>query len=329
MGLRLNNIIAHKRKRLIIQQIVLQYGIYLVFMMMIIILSFSNKRFSTISNLTNVLLQVSNYAVLGVGMTMVIMTGGIDVSVGATMVVSASVYVVCVTKLGLNEPLALFVMLLVSALFGVTNGFAIAYLKMPAFLVTLSTQSIGRGLSLVLTGGVSFRNIGKSFVIVGKGNFLGIPTMIWIMAVMYVLGFLLLECTIYGRKLMAIGGNSNAARVSGINVRLLIMTTYLLLGVLSGLAAHMTISRLGSYYASMGGGMEFMVIAAAVIGGTSLSGGSGTILGTLIGTLIIGVINNALNLFNVSADWQDVARGVVIFFAVSFDALRIRLKVAK
>ena len=321
--------IGSLKQQLTVQQVVLQYGIYLLFVLMIILLSLTNSKFSTTSNLTNVLLQVSNYAVLGVGMTMVIMTGGIDVSVGATMVVSASVYVICVTKMGMSESLALLVMLLVSATFGATNGFAVAYLRMPAFLVTLSTQSIGRGLSLVLTGGVSFRNIGDSFVVVGKHSFLGIPMMIWIMMIIYVIGFIILERTIYGRKLMAIGGNTNAARVSGINVRLLTMSTYLLLGVLSGLAAHMTISRLGSYYASMGEGMEFMVIAAAVIGGTSLSGGSGTILGTLVGTLIIGIINNALNLFNVSADWQDVARGAVIFLAVLFDALRIRLRAAK
>ena len=290
----LSNQACGTKPRISAQQIVFKYGIYLLFLAMLIILSLTNSKFCTMSNFTNVLLQVSNYAVLGVGMTMVIMTGGIDVSVGATMIVSASVYVVCYTE-----------------------------------LVTLSTQCIGRGLSLVLTGGVSFRNIGESFVFIGKSNFLGVPMMIWEMAIVYLLGFLLLEHTVYGRKVMAIGGNMHAARVSGINVKLSIMSTYLILGILCGLAAHMTIARLGSYYASMGEGMEFMVIAAAVIGGTSLAGGSGTILGTLVGTLIIGVINNALNLFNVSADWQNVARGMVIFLAVLFDAARNRLKTAE
>lgn len=314
------------KPRLTVQQITLRYGIYLLFLLMVLILSLTNEKFFTVSNFTNVLLQVSNYAVLGVGMTMVVMTGGIDVSVGATMCVSASVYVICTTKLGMSEPTGLLLMLLVAAAFGAINGVAVAYLNMPAFLVTLSTQCIGRGLSLALTGGVSFRNVGKSFLFIGKNSFLGIPMMIWVMAIVYLIGFVILERTIYGRKIMAIGGNTNAARVSGINVRLLTMSTYLILGVLSGLAAHMTIARLGSFYAAMGEGMEFMVIAAAVIGGTSLSGGTGTILGTLIGTLIIGIINNALNLFNVSADWQNVARGLVIFLAVLFDAMRSRMK---
>lgn len=325
----LSNQACGTKPRISAQQIVFKYGIYLLFLVMLLILSLTNSKFCTMSNFTNVLLQVSNYAVLGVGMTMVIMTGGIDVSVGATMIVSASVYVVCYTELGMSEPVSLLVMLLVAAAFGAINGIAVAYLNMPAFLVTLSTQCIGRGLSLVLTGGVSFRNIGDSFVFIGKSSFLGVPMMIWEMAIVYLLGFLLLEHTVYGRKVMAIGGNMQAARVSGINVKLSIMSTYLILGVLCGLAAHMTIARLGSYYASMGEGMEFMVIAAAVIGGTSLAGGSGTILGTLVGTLIIGVINNALNLFNVSADWQNVARGMVIFLAVLFDAARNRLKTAE
>ena len=191
---------------------------------------------------------------------------------------------------------------------------------------------IGGGAGLSVSAGFDynvpvFREKFADFI--GKSNFLGVPMMIWEMAIVYLLGFLLLEHTVYGRKVMAIGGNMHAARVSGINVKLSIMSTYLILGILCGLAAHMTIARLGSYYASMGEGMEFMVIAAAVIGGTSLAGGSGTILGTLVGTLIIGVINNALNLFNVSADWQNVARGMVIFLAVLFDAARNRLKTAE
>ncbi len=310
-------------------QILSKYGIYILFVFMIVILSIVNSNFRTMSNTINVLIQVSNYAVLAVGMAFVIMTGGIDVSVGATMVVSSSAYVVITQVLGMSEGVGLLVLLLISAVMGLINGFAVAFLKMPAFLVTLATQCVGRGISLVLTGGKSYRNLGVSFNYVGKESFLGIPIMVWIPMLLFLLGYLIMHHTVYGRKVMAIGGNINAARVSGINVKLITMSTYVLLGVASGLAGFMTMARLGSYYAAMGQGIEFMVIAAVVIGGTSLAGGKGSIMGALVGTLIIGVINNMLNLLGVDADWQNVARGVVIFVAVMLDAFRNRFNTAE
>ena len=306
-------------------QIVGKYGIYLLLLAIVVILSISNSNFRTVSNIMNVFLQVSNYAVLGMGMTFVIMTGGIDVSVGSTMVVSAAVYVVATQNAGMSEPVGLIFLVIVAIVMGLINGFGVAYLGMPAFLVTLATQCIGRGLSLVLTGGRSFRNLGESFSFVQNASFLGIPFMVWIAIIMFVIGYLILHRTVYGRKVMAVGGNANAARVSGIDVKKVTMSTYLLLGLVSGLAGFMTMARLGSYYAAMGESMEFMVIAGVVIGGTSLSGGTGTMLGTVVGTLIIGIINNALNLFGVNADWQQVARGIVIFAAVMFDALRKKI----
>lgn len=309
-------------------QIIFKYGIYILFLVIVLILALGNSNFRTFGNATNVLIQVSNYAILGVGMTFVIMTGGIDVSVGATMVLSASTYVVVTQQMGLPEPVGILVLFLTAAVMGLINGIGVAYLHMPPFLVTLATQCIGRGLALVLTGGVSFRNLGKSFAVIGKDSILGIPVMLWIVLLVYFGGYLLLQRTVYGRKLMAVGGNSNAARVSGINNKRVVMSAYLLMGIISGLAGYMTAARLGSCYASMGDGMEFMVIAAAVIGGTSLAGGTGTILGTLVGTLLIGVINNSLNLFGISAEWQNVAKGAVIFLAVLFDAIRSRMKSA-
>lgn len=306
----------------------LKYGIYFLFAIIVIILALVNANFRTMTNIMNVLLQISNYAVLGIGMTMVVMTGGIDVSIGATMVVSASTYVVLTQQYGMTESVGLVALLLVSTLMGLINGYSVAYLKMPAFLVTLATQCLGRGVSLVLTGGVSYRNIGKSFTIMGKQSFLKIPLLIWTVVAIFFVGYILLQRTVYGRKVMAIGGNIDAARVSGINVERTIMSTYIFLGIVSGLAGFMTVARLGSYYAAMGDGIEFMVIAAVVIGGTSLAGGTGSMLGTIVGTLLIGVINNALNLFGVSAEWQGVARGFVIFLAVLFDAMRNKYKTA-
>ena len=146
---------------------------------------------------------------------------------------------------------------------------------------------------------------------------------------LFVIGYLILHKTVYGRKLIAVGGNLNAARVSGINDRLITCSAYIMMGVISGIAGYLNMARLGSYYAAMGDGIEFMVIAAVVIGGTSMVGGAGSMIGTLVGTLLIGVINNALNLFRVDAEWQNVAKGFIIFLAVLFDAIKNRMKQAE
>ena len=321
------NSLAKQRKSA--GELLSKYGIYVLFVLLIVILSVTSPKFRTAKNFANVLIQVSNYALLGVGMSFVIMTGGIDVSVGATMVVSASVYVLATQIYGCSEIVGLLLILLVSVAMGLVNGIAVAYLNMPAFLVTLATQCIGRGLALVFTGGVSYRNLGASFTFIGKQNFLGLSMMVWVAFLMFVVGFFLMHCTVYGRKVMAVGGNANAARVSGIAVKKVLLSVYILMGVISGLAGFVTMSRLGSFYANMGEGREFMVIAAVVIGGTSMTGGEGTIIGTLVGTLIVGIINNALNLFGVNADWQDVARGLVIFVAVMLDAAKHKLAVNK
>lgn len=317
------------RKKLSATEVLSKYGIYILFLALVLILSVTNPKFCTATNLTNVLIQISNYALLGVGMSFVIMTGGIDVSVGATMVVSASTYVLATQIFGWGEGVGLLVIVIVSLLMGLVNGIAVAYLDMPPFLVTLATQCIGRGLALVFTGGVSYRNLGKSFTFIGKQSFLGISMMVWVAILLFIIGYFLMHRTVYGRKVMAVGGNLNAARVSGIAVKKTILSVYILMGLISGLAGFVTMARLGSFYASMGDGMEFMVIAAVVIGGTSMTGGEGSIIGTLVGTLIVGIINNALNLFGVNAEWQDVARGLVIFLAVMLDATKHKLALRK
>lgn len=325
----MNNEVNTQKQKMEPIKFVFKYGIFFLFLFIALVLAIFNENFRTITNVTNVLLQVSSYAVLGVGMTFVIITGGIDVSVGAVMVACTATYAVLTQNAGMSEPIRLVIMFLVALAFGLLNGVAVAYLNMPPFLVTLATQCIGRGLALVLTGGVSYRKLGESFSFIGKETALGLPMLIWVMAITFIVGYFLLHRTVYGRKIMAIGGNLNAARVSGINVKRVTMSVYILLGLISGLAGFITAARIGSYYAAMGQGMEFMVIAAVVIGGTSLSGGSGSMLGTLVGTLLIGIINNALNLFGVAAEYQDVARGIVIFLAVLFDAIRNRFNFAE
>ncbi|MBR0397415.1 MAG: ABC transporter permease [Eubacterium sp.] len=309
------------------KQVFLKYGIYFILLLIILVLAVASPSFRTVTNVTNVLLQITTYACLGIGMTFVIITGGIDVSVGGIMVCTGSIYVSMV-KAGVPAGIGILMIFLISLVFGVVNGLSVAYFGMPAFLVTLATQCIGRGLSLVLTGGQSYRDLDKSFVFFGKTRLAGVSIQIWVIILLFIIGYFVLHRTVYGRKLTAVGGNLNAARVSGINDRKITCTAYVVSGLLSGIAAYLTMSRLGSYYAAMGDGIEFMVIAAVVIGGTSMAGGSGTIVGTAVGTLLIGIINNALNLFHVGAEWQNVAKGIIIFLAVLFDAVKNKAKTA-
>ncbi|MBR2188788.1 MAG: ABC transporter permease [Eubacterium sp.] len=316
---------SEKKGGLKLSSLFLEYGIYFMLLLIIVILAITSPSFRTMTNLTNVLLQVTTYGCLGIGMTFVIMTGGIDVSVGGIMVCCGSLYVV-MAKAGLPAGLCILMIFVLAVIFGIVNGIAVAYIGMPAFLATLATQCVGRGMSLVLTGGSSYRDLDASFTFFGKTKLLGVSIQIWVMIILFIIGYIILHKTVYGRKLTAVGGNLNAARVSGINDKLITCSAYILMGLLSGIAGYLTMARLGSYYSAMGDGIEFMVIAAVVIGGTSMVGGSGSMIGTLVGTILIGIINNALNLFHVGAEWQDVAKGVIIFLAVLFDAVKNKAK---
>jgi ribose/xylose/arabinose/galactoside ABC-type transport system permease subunit len=304
------------------KQLFLKYGIYFLFLIIVVILSVTTSAFLTPTNIINILLQTSVNGVLAIGMTFVIISGGIDVSIGALMAVSSACGVGLIKLMNAPPALGVIIIILVGLGFGFINGVAVAYLKMPAFLVTLATQGIARGLTLVISTGKSWYDLPEVFVFVGKGTILGLPVIIVMLIIMYVIFFIVLRKTVYGRKVYAIGGNADAARVSGINVPVTTMSVFAVLGLISGIAALMTTARIGSFWAAMGTGVEFSVIAAVVVGGTSLMGGVGSLGGTFIGVMILGIINNALNLWGISSEWQDVFRGLIIFVAVMFDALR-------
>ncbi|PKM52130.1 MAG: sugar ABC transporter permease [Firmicutes bacterium HGW-Firmicutes-7] len=307
-----------------VSQILLKYGIYVMFVVLCIILSFVSPKFLTETNIINILLQTSIIGVIAIGMTFVIIAQGIDVSVGAILAISSGAGVGAIKLLGAPWWLGILVMILIGLIFGLLNGYATAYLKMPAFLVTLATMSIGRGLTLVLSGGKSWFDLPVQFKQLSASNVGGIPVLIILVIILYIIGHYVLKYTVYGRKIYAVGGNPEAARVSGINVKLIIMSTFVVSGLISSFAGILQTARMNSFWASMGTGFEFSAIAAVVIGGTSLSGGVGTLGGTFVGVLIMGVINNALNLWGVSANWQEVARGAIIFIAVMLDAFRTK-----
>lgn len=302
-------------------KLLLEYGILVLFGILIIVLSFVTPSFLTMANIVNVLLQSS---IMAIGVTFVIITGGIDVSVGSLLAISSAAGVGLIKLGGAPWWVGIIAMILTGLAFGIVNGLSVAYLGMPAFLVTLSMMAIGRGLTLVLSGGKSWYNLPEQFGTFNAASVAGIPLLLIVVLILYVVGSIVLKLTVYGRKIYAVGGNAEAARVSGINVKLLTMSAYAVSGLTAGIASLLQTARLNSFWAEMGTGFELRAIAAVVIGGTSLTGGVGNLWGTFVGVMLLGVINNALNLLGVPSNWQDVARGGIIFVAVMIDAFRNR-----
>ena len=300
----------------------LNYGIYMLLLLAVVIMSLMSANFLTFTNIINILLQNVVIGVVAIGMTFVIATDGIDLSAGAVMAISCGAGIGLIKLYDCPWWIGVLVMVGVGLLFGLVNGFAVSYMGIPQFLVTLATQNIARGLTLVLSGGKSWYDLPKQITVVASSSFLGIPMLLWILVGMFVVFHVILKRTVYGRKVLAIGANPEAARVSGINVKLVRMSAYTLCGALCGLAAILQCGRMNSFWASMGTDLEFSAISAVVIGGTSLKGGKASLFGTLAGVVLMGIISNALNLLNVEANWQQVARGIIIFIAVALDALR-------
>ena len=291
---------------------------------LIVIVSFATPKFLTKSNLLNVLKANSVNAIISCGMLMAILMGEIDISVGSTVGLSAVIAATTLTKFNFPIPLVVLCTILTGAVVGIVNGFSISYLQVPAFVATLATQCIGRGLTEILTGGVTIRIRDDFYTSLGNKAIGGISITIFYAAAILILTWFLLNRTRFGYYVYALGGNKLAAQYSGVNVRFFNMFPYILIGLFSGLGGMIWSARLGSAAAMLGSGFEMDAIAAVVIGGTSMSGGVGTVGGTLIGVLIIGVITNGLNLIGINAFWQDVLKGAIIMAAVIFDVMRKR-----
>ena len=291
---------------------------------LIVIVSFATPKFLTKSNLLNVLKANSVNAIISCGMLMAILMGEIDISVGSTVGLSAVIAATTLTKFNFPIPLVVLCTILTGAVVGIVNGFSISYLQVPAFVATLATQCIGRGLTEILTGGVTIRIRDDFYTSLGNKAIGGVSITIFYAAAILILTWFLLNRTRFGYYVYALGGNKLAAQYSGVNVRFFNMFPYILIGLFSGLGGMIWSARLGSAAAMLGAGFEMDAIAAVVIGGTSMSGGVGTVGGTLIGVLIIGVITNGLNLIGINAFWQDVLKGAIIMAAVIFDVMRKR-----
>ena len=296
-----------------------RYGLILVLLLSVVILSFISDAFLTVNNLMNVLRQVSINGILAVGMTLVILTAGIDLSIGSLMAVSA----VIAASIVAGNPDAVFLALVAgiaaSGVLGGVTGTLSTKLNVAPFIATLAMMTIARGIALIYTNGRPITIDSSAFRYLGQGYIGPVPVPVVIFALVTAIVSFILYKTKFGRYIYAVGGNENAANVSGIRVHRVKIWVYIINGALSGLAGILLASRISSGQPNSGLGYELDAIAAVVIGGTSLFGGRGTMLGTIVGVLIIGVINNGLNLLNVSSYWQQIIKGLIIAGAVILD----------
>lgn len=302
------------------QSVLQKIAPFIGLILIIVIITILNPGFLSVSNLMNVLRQVSINALIAFGMTFVILTGGIDLSVGATLALTGAVTAGMMAS-GMDPIFAMLLGLLLGAVLGAINGIIIAKGKVAPFIATLATMTIYRGLTLVYTDGRPISGLGDSltFQMLGKGYFLGIPVPVVTMIISFGILYFILKKTTFGRRVYAVGGNEEASILSGINADRIKIYVYSLLGLLAALASLILTSRLNSAQPTAGEMFELDAIAAVVLGGTSLTGGRGWIVGTLIGALIIGVLNNGLNLIGVPSFFQQVVKGAVILLAVLLD----------
>ncbi len=274
--------------------------------------------FLSLENFVNIALSIAVIGILAVGMTFVILTGGIDLSIGSVVALAGVVAALVAQKTD-SATLGFAAALGVGIVCGIFNGTAIARFRVPPFVVTLAVLTIARGLAFIFSEGRSIGDLPETFGRFGKSAFLGVPYSVWLMIVIFAVGWFLLRHTTFGRYVYAIGGNREAAFYTGIAVKAIEFRVYVLNGVLVGLAAIALASRLGAGVPNSGLQYELDVIAAVVVGGTSLSGGRGSVVSTLLGTIFIGVLNNGLNLIGVDTYVQKIILGAVILLAVLAD----------
>lgn len=301
-----------------IKNFVEKYKSLIGLIMLCTIITVVSPKFLTVSNITNVFTQVSVNAIIAVGMTFVILTGGIDLSVGSTLAISGALSASIIKSTG-NIFLAVVAAAVVGIVIGLINGLLISKGKLQAFIATLATMTIFRGLTLVFTNGTPISKLPEVFTSIGNAKIGFLPVPVLITIVVFGVAIYVLSQTRFGRYLYALGGNEESAKLSGINTDKIKTLTYVISGFVAAIAGVIITSRIGSASPNAGTGFELDAIAAVVIGGTSLAGGEGKISGTIIGALIIGVLNNGLNLMNVSPFYQSIVKGLVILIAVLLD----------
>jgi ribose transport system permease protein len=294
-------------------------GAVIALLLLVIVISIASAEFRTVSNILSLLRQASINGVIAFGMTGVILTGGIDISVGSMLGLSAMLGAGFL-KGGMPEEIAIPLMLVIGLLFGILNGTLVTAGRLQPFIATLITMTAFRGFCLIYGSGKPISSLGDQPLLasVGRGS-IGLPIPVWILIIMFFVFFFILNQTTLGRRIYAVGSNSVAARLAGVSISRTKLFVYGAAGLMASLAGLILLSRLGSAQPTLGSGYEIDAIAATALGGTSMNGGSGKIYGTLIGILIIAILSNGLNIIGVSSYYQDVVKSVVILFAVLSD----------
>lgn len=300
-------------------------GILIGLLVLCVVITIRSDSFLTYDNIMNVLRQIAQNAFLASGMTLVLIGGGIDLSVGS-MVGFIGVVVGLMLNAGVPIPACIILCLLIGLLLGGFNGIILSRTTLPPFIVTFALMTILRGATYVITGGTTVRIDDRNFIAVGTGYFLGVPNPVWYMAVVLLIVYIILNRTRLGRHIYAIGGNQKAAEFSGINVKNVRLFVYMFSGLMGALAGVVLSARSYAGQPTAGNGAEMDAIEACVLGGCSMAGGYGFIGGTIIGALIIGIMNNGLNLMRIDSYWQMIAKGIIVLVAVYVDYIKNQKK---
>lgn len=309
-----------EKKKTILNVISRSNNAALIVLILVIVMSFLSPAFLTSINLLNVLRQVAVTVIVGTGFCVIIACGDLDLSVGSVMAL-VGVLMAKLMVAGLPVPLAIFVGLLLGVCFSSVNAFIINTFNVPGFVVTMAVSNIYRGIVYLVTEMSPIINLPDSFNYIGQGRFIGIPVSVFVMLFMVILGTFILKRTKIGRYVFAAGGNKEAARVCGINVKGVRYSAYIIMGFCAAVASVVLTARTASAQVGAGLNIELDAIAACVIGGTPLSGGSATVVGTVFGCLVVGILNNGLNLLGVNSNWQYVVKGVLLLVAIITDVM--------
>jgi len=298
------------------------FNIFIVLLVMCAIMYIVSEPFRSIDNVLSIARNFSAYAITGIGVSLVIISGGIDLSLGSVYGFAGVIACMAMADLGWAALPSVLIGMAAGGLFGLFNGILVIKAKLPPFIATLGTMSIARSLCYILTEGYPVTDVQERFLFLGQGYIAGIPTPIWMMIIFAVIFAIFMNQTVTGRRVYALGGNEEATRISGINVNKIKLIVYTLCSLLAGFSGIMTASRLGIGQPTSGIGFEMDAIAAVIIGGASLSGGVGTVTGTILGAAIMGVLRNALVILSIKSHWQNLIIGFVIIIAVAADQLK-------
>lgn len=312
-----------KKAKLSFANLYSTYGVFFILVIEFLIFSLASKSFLTLGNILSVGRQMSFTGIAAIGMTLVMLTGGIDISVGSMLAMAGVLCAKLSADVGLPLWIAVVITLLIGALFGLINGAAVTRLHIPALIATLATQTILKGIAYLLTNAVPVKNLSATYKFLGQGYIFGvIPVPLIITVALYVLEWWYLDKTYLGRRVYLSGGNEEAARLSGINTKWTITGTYVFSGVFAAIAGVLMAARLGSGQPSVGSGFEMDVITATVLGGISVNGGKGKVVNVFVGACIMGVLANGMTMLNINQYLQWIINGLVLLFAVTMSNLR-------